>query len=72
MKLTDGKTSDFRTKRESDYAAIYGSWCSVCRKEMPIIERHLAETQNEPQLCLAGIDRDEPLETVLKFVEALK
>ncbi|MDR2232782.1 MAG: TlpA family protein disulfide reductase [Tannerella sp.] len=44
------------------------SWCSVCRKEMPFIERDIWQKHKEnPNFALYGIDRDEPLETVKEF-----
>ncbi len=43
------------------------SWCSVCRKEMPFIEDEIWNSHKNKNFELIGIDRDEPLETVLKF-----
>lgn len=43
------------------------SWCSVCRKEMPFIEEEIWKPGMTKGLVLVGIDRDEPVETVLKF-----
>lgn len=43
------------------------SWCSVCRKEMPFIEEEIWLPGKKEGLVVLGIDRDEPLETVLKF-----
>jgi len=43
------------------------SWCSVCRKEMPFIEKEIWKPGKESGLAVIGIDRDEPLEKVLKF-----
>ncbi|MDO4496908.1 MAG: TlpA disulfide reductase family protein [Bacteroidales bacterium] len=46
------------------------SWCSVCRKEMPFIERDIWQKhKNNNDFYLVGIDRDEPLETVQEFAE---
>jgi len=46
------------------------SWCSVCRKEMPFIERDIWQKhKNNPNFALFGIDRDEPLETVKAFAQ---
>lgn len=46
------------------------SWCGVCRKEMPFIESDIwLKHKNNPDFYLLGIDRDEPLETVLQFME---
>lgn len=44
------------------------SRCSVCRKEMPFIERDIwLKHKNNPNFALIAIDRDVPLETVLGF-----
>ena len=43
------------------------SWCGVCRTEMPFIEKEIWLPNKEKDLVVIGIDRDEPLETVLKF-----
>ena len=43
------------------------SWCSVCRKEMPHLEKDVWKQFKEKGLVLVGIDRDEPIETVIQF-----
>lgn len=43
------------------------SWCSVCRQEMPFIEKEIWIPGSKSGLAVVGIDRDEPLEKVLKF-----
>jgi peroxiredoxin len=43
------------------------SWCSVCRQEMPFIEKEIWSQGKNPGLAVIGIDRDEPLQKVLKF-----
>ena len=49
------------------------SWCGVCAKKMPFIEKHIWQKhQNNPNFALFAVDRDEPLETVLKFIKATK
>jgi peroxiredoxin len=69
MTLTDGKTvksSDFTGKVVM--LQFTASWCSVCRKEMPHIEKEIWQKyQNHPDFALYGIDMDEPLEKVVKF-----
>lgn len=46
------------------------SWCGVCRKEMPFIESDIwLKHKDNSDFYLLGIDRDEPLETVLQFTE---
>jgi len=43
------------------------SWCSVCRTEMPFIEKEIWKTKKAEGLVVIGIDRDEPVEKVLAF-----
>ena len=43
------------------------SWCSVCRTEMPFIEKEIWKEKKNSGLVLVGIDRDEPLDKVLQF-----
>ena len=43
------------------------SWCSVCRQEMPFIEKEIWQAKKNSGLVIIGIDRDEPLEKVIKF-----
>jgi peroxiredoxin len=43
------------------------SWCSVCRTEMPFIEKDIWQAKKSEGLVVLGIDRDEPLEKVIKF-----
>ena len=72
MKLTDGKTvklSDMKGKVVM--LQFTASWCGVCRKEMPFIEKDIwQKNKANPNFVLLAIDRDEPLETVLKFVQS--
>jgi peroxiredoxin len=73
VKLTSGKTvklSDLRGKIVM--LQFTASWCSVCRKEMPFIERDIwLKHKNNPNFALVAIDRDEPLETVIGFAKAI-
>lgn len=44
------------------------SWCGVCRKEMPYIEKEIWQRlKNNKEFTLIAIDRDEPIETVKYF-----
>ncbi len=43
------------------------SWCSVCRTEMPFIEKEIWQEKKSSGLVVIGIDRDEAEEKVLKF-----
>lgn len=74
MTLTDGKKvklSDLKGKVVM--LQFTASWCSVCRKEMPFIERDIWQKHKEnAEFALFGIDRDEPLERVKAFVKQTK
>lgn len=49
------------------------SWCPVCRKETPNIENDIwQKLKTNTDFYLLAIDRDEPLETVLKYKEDMK
>lgn len=48
------------------------SWCSVCRREMPYIEQLIWQDLQCDDLIVIGVDRDEPLEKVLRFVEDME
>ena len=46
------------------------SWCGVCRKEMPFIEKDIwLKHKDNKAFALFGVDRDEPLETVVAFAK---
>ncbi len=72
--LTTGKTIQLnKLKGKVVMLQFTASWCSVCRKEMPFIESDIWQKhKGNPNFALIAIDRDEPLETVLKFVESTK
>lgn len=48
------------------------SWCSVCRREMPYIEKDIWQELKSKDLVLIGVDRDEPADKVIKFAEDMK
>jgi peroxiredoxin len=72
MKLTDGsvvKRSDLRGKVVM--MQFTASWCGVCRREMPYIEKDIwLKHKDNPNFALLAIDRDEPLETVIEFAKS--
>ena len=67
--LIDGKTiSAEELKGKVTMLQLTASWCGVCRKEMPHIEKEIWQKhKNNPNFVLIGVDMDEPLEKVKKF-----
>ena len=48
------------------------SWCSVCREEMPHIEKEIWKRYKKVGLSVIGIDRDEPADVINKFAKEVK
>jgi len=73
MKLTNGKIVKISAlKGKVVMLQFTASWCSVCRKEMPFIERDIWQKHKaNPNFALIAVDRDEPLKTVLKFAKSI-
>ena len=73
MKLTDGKTVKLsELKGKIVMLQFTASWCSVCRREMPFIEKDIwLKHKTNPNFVLMAVDRDEPQETVLKFAKSI-
>lgn len=72
MKMLNGEAFDLsKQKNKVVMLQFTASWCGVCRKEMPFIEKDIWQKHKaNPNFALLAIDRDEPLETVLKFVQS--
>lgn len=71
LPLTDGTEFTLSQNRGKVVMLQFtASWCGVCRKEMPFIERDIwLPNKDNENFVLVGIDREEPLEEVKKFAE---
>lgn len=71
MTLVDGskvKLSDLKGKVVM--LQFTASWCGVCRKEMPFIEKDIWQKHKDnAAFVLYGVDRDEPQERVKAFAK---
>ena len=74
FKLTDGttvKTSELKGKVVM--LQFTASWCVVCRKEMPHIEKDIwLKHKNNKDFALIGVNMDEPLSKVKQFAKDMK
>jgi len=72
MDLIDGTSTSLRDLRGKVVVLQFtASWCGVCRKEMPHIEKEIWLPHKDKDLVVIGVDRDEPLEKVQKFIEKI-
>ena len=65
-----GRLSDLRGKPVM--LQFTASWCGVCRKEMPHIEKDIWQAYKDKGLILIGIDRKEKPGAVKKFAGKMK
>ena len=74
MKLIDGTTvTTADLKGKVTMLQFTASWCGVCRKEMPHIEKEIWQKhKNNDDFVLIGVDLDEPLKKVKKFASDMK
>ncbi|MBN1651827.1 MAG: TlpA family protein disulfide reductase [Bacteroidales bacterium] len=71
--LTDGTTFRLSEQRGKIVMLQFtASWCGVCRREMPYIEKDIWEKLKDKPFVLIGLDRDEPMETVKSFAEKME
>lgn len=72
LQLIDGKTiAKADLKGKVTVLQFTASWCSVCRKEMPHLEKDVWQKFKEKDFILIGVDRDEPLDVVQKFKDEM-
>ena len=69
MTLIDGKSQSLSDlKGKVVVLQFTASWCKVCREEMPHLEKDVWQKHKDEDFVLIGIDKDEPLEKVKKFI----
>lgn len=70
MTLIDGTTQKLSDlKGQVVMLQFTASWCGVCRKEMPHIEKRIWKKYKDQGIIVIGVDRDEPLEKVKAFAK---
>ena len=73
MQLIDGNTITKKDlKGKVAVLQFTASWCSVCRKEMPHLEKDVWQKFKIKDFILIGVDRDEPLDVVQEFTKEIK
>ena len=71
MPLTDGSTVKLSDLRGHVVMLQFtASWCGVCRKEMPHIEKEIWQAYKDKGLKVYGVDRDEPREKAIEMIES--
>ncbi len=71
MSFPDGKSVVLSSLRGKVVMLQFtASWCGVCRKEMPFIEKDIWEKhRSNPNFVVYGIDREEPVEKIKELIE---
>ena len=74
MELTDGSKIKMSSLRGKVVMLQFtASWCSVCRKEIPHIEKEIQlKHRDRNNFVLYGIDLDEPLDKVMDYKKQIK
>jgi len=73
MDLIDGSSLELKDLRGKVVVLQFtASWCGVCRKEMPHLEKEVWQAHKDKDFVLIGVDRDEPLEKVKSFIEQME
>ena len=73
LQLTSGETIQLsKQKGKVVVLQFTASWCSVCRKEMPHLEKEVWLPNKDKNFILIGVDYDEPLEKVVAFKKQMK
>jgi len=70
MEFTDGTKANLEQYRGRPVMLQFtASWCGVCIKEMPHIEKEIWQQWKEEGLVVIGVDRDEPIEKANLLIE---
>jgi peroxiredoxin len=74
FQFTDGSPSIKLSELKGNLVMLQftASWCSVCIKEMPHIEKQIWKEFKNKGLKVFGIDRKENKEAVVKFAKKIK
>ena len=73
LQLTSGETIQLSEQKGKVVVLQFtASWCSVCRKEMPHLEKEVWLPNEGKNFILIGVDYDEPLEKVVAFKKQMK
>jgi peroxiredoxin len=73
LPMTDGSTFTLSEQRGKVVMLQFtASWCGICRKEMPHIEREIWQRhKNNADFVLVGVDREETKEEVETYIQKL-
>jgi len=70
MEFTDGTKTNLKDYRGKPVMLQFtASWCGVCIKEMPHIEKEIWQQWKDKGLVVIGVDRDEPIEKAQLLIE---
>ena len=73
LKMTTGETLKLSDLHDKIVVLQFtASWCSVCRKEMPHLEKEVWQRFKDKDFILIGVDYDEPLAKVDAFKKQMK
>lgn len=69
LQLTDGSTFTLSNQRGKVVMLQFtASWCGVCRREMPHIEKEIWQRHcSNPNFVLVGVDREETKEVIDEY-----